>query len=150
VISEKPGVSRPGASFLIRKLRIEEKLQIKISMQKLKTIILALLAVCITLGILWYGHRPVILKKATHDDVLDEARRGGYRLISTEKLWTLFSRDADKLLMVDTRQEWEFRTGHIKEAVNFPMEPTWWDIWRKKWAMQKLLGTDMDRHVIFY
>jgi hypothetical protein len=102
-------------------------------MQKGKTTILALLAVCITLSILWYGHRPVILKKATHDDVLAEARRG-----------------ADKLLMVDTRREWEFRTGHIKRAVNFSMEPTWWDRWRKKGAMQKLLGTDMDRHVIFY
>jgi hypothetical protein len=131
-------------------------------MQKGKTTILALLAVCITLSILWYGHRPVILKKATHDDVLAEARRGthddvlaearrgGYRLISTEKLWTLFNRNADKLLMVDTRREWEFRTGHIKRAVNFSMEPTWWDRWRKKGAMQKLLGTDMDRHVIFY
>jgi len=119
-------------------------------MQKGKTIILALLAVCITLGALWYGHRPVILKKATHDDVLAEAERGGYRLISTEKLWTLFSRNAEKLLMVDTRQEWEFRTGHIKGAVNFPMEPTWWGRWRKKGGIQKLLGTDMNRNVIFY
>ena len=119
-------------------------------MQKVKTIILALLAVCFTLGILWYGHRPVNLKKATHDDVLTEARRGGYRLISTEKLWALFSRNADKLLMVDTRQAWEFRTGHIKGAVNFPMEPTWWNRWRKKGTMKKILGADIDRHVIFY
>jgi len=131
-------------------LKREKNSKEKISMQKGKTIILALLAVCITLGILWFGHRPVNLKKATHDDVLAEAKRGDYHLISTEKLWTLFNRNAGKLLMVDTRQEWEFRTGHIKGAVSFPMEPTWWDRWRKKGAMQKLLGIDMDRHVIFY
>ena len=119
-------------------------------MQKVKTMILALLAVCITLGILWYSHRPVILKKATHDDVLAEAKHGGYRLISTEKLWEFFSRNTAKLIIVDTRQEWEFRTGHIKGAVNFPMEPTWWGRWRKKGAMGKFLGTDKDRHIIFY
>jgi predicted sulfurtransferase len=119
-------------------------------MRKVKTIILALLAVCITLGILWYGHRPVILKKATHVDVLAEAQRGGYRLVSTEKLWELFSRDADKLLIVDTRQEWEFRTGHIKGALNFPMEPTWWARWRKASYLKAFLGADKDRTIVFY
>jgi len=104
----------------------------------------------LTLGILWFGHRPVTPKKATHDDVLAEARRGGYRLISTEKLWDLFSRDATKLLIVDTRQDWEYRTGHIKRAINFPMEPTWWARWQKRRAMEKFLGTDKNQHIIFY
>lgn len=63
-----------------------------------------------------------------------------YRLISTEKLWEFFSRNTAKLIIVDTRQEWEFRTGHIKGAVNFPMEPTWWGRWLKKGATR--LATD--------
>jgi len=119
-------------------------------MKIIKTLIPAVLAVGITIGVFWYGHRPITLKKATHEDVLAEAERGGYRLISTEKLWELFNRNADKLLMVDTRQEWEFRTGHIKGAVNFPMEPTWWARWREKGAMRKFLGKDKNRHLIFY
>ncbi len=119
-------------------------------MQKGKTIILAVLAVCITFGGLWFGHRTVIPKKATHDDVQAEAKQGGYRLISTEKLWKLFSRNATELLMVDTRQEWEFRTGHIKGAVNFPMEPTWWSRWRKKTTLAKFLGSNKERIIVFY
>ncbi len=35
-----------------------------------------------------------------------------------------YQKDAKSLLLVDTRQEWEYRTGHLKGAVNFPMEPT--------------------------
>jgi len=51
---------------------------------------------------------------------------------------------------VDTRQEWEYRTGHIRGAVNFPMEPTWLSRWRKKNALAQLLGADKNRTIVFY
>ena len=53
-------------------------------------------------------------RKATWDDVLAEAKSGGYRIITTEELGAKYSKNPDELLLVDTRQEWEYRTGHIK------------------------------------
>ena len=84
------------------------------------------------------------------DDVVAEAEIGGYRLISTEDLWKRYRENRDSLLLVDTRQGWEYRTGHIKGAVNFPMEPTWLSRWRKKGDLGRLLGEDKDRTLVFY
>jgi rhodanese-related sulfurtransferase len=52
--------------------------------------------------------------------------------------------------LVDTRQEWEYRTGHIKGALNFPMEPTWWARWRKAGDLRALLGPEKERGIVFY
>jgi rhodanese-related sulfurtransferase len=51
---------------------------------------------------------------------------------------------------VDTRQEWEYRTGHIDGAVNFPMEPTGWARWRNRGPMETFLGPDKERGIVFY
>ena len=40
-------------------------------------------------------------------------------------------------MLIDTRQDWEYRTGHIQGAINFPMEPTWWSRWRKADASER-------------
>ncbi|RPJ10359.1 MAG: rhodanese-like domain-containing protein, partial [Deltaproteobacteria bacterium] len=61
-----------------------------------------------------------------------------------------YTKNHNKILLVDTRQEWEYRTGHIEGAVNFPMEPTGWSRWRKADALKELLGPDQDRKVVFY
>ncbi len=112
--------------------------------------ILALLAVAATVGALWLTNGAVTPKEATWDDVLAEAKKGGYRLLSTEELRKRFSENRDSLLLVDSRQEWEYRTGHIQGAVNFPMEPTWLAQWRKKGDLGRLLGADKDRTIVFY
>lgn len=79
-----------------------------------------------------------------------EAKAGGYRIITTEELAEKFRQDPSGLLMVDSRQEWEYRTGHIQGARNFPMEPTWWARWRKAGALKQFLGSDKERAVVFY
>jgi 3-mercaptopyruvate sulfurtransferase SseA len=112
--------------------------------------LLALLAIAITVGILWYESRPVVPKKATWEDVVAEAKRGGYQLIKTEELWERYRKDSGSLLLVDTRQEWEYRTGHIKGALNFPIEPTWLSRWRKKGELNTFLGSDKNRFIVFY
>lgn len=112
--------------------------------------ILALMAVFLTIGYLWYGHRPATPPEATMDDVRAEAARGGYRLIDTDQLWQLYQSKPEGLLMVDTRQEWEYRSGHIQGAINFPMEPTWLSRWRKKGNLEAVLGPDRDRLIVFY
>jgi 3-mercaptopyruvate sulfurtransferase SseA len=119
-------------------------------MQRRGTAILALVAAALTLGGLWYAHRPVIPTEATWEDVQTEARIGCYRLINTAALAERYRQDDHKLLLVDTRQEWEYRTGHIRGAVNFPMEPTAWSRWRSQGPLSRFLGPDKDRPIVFY
>jgi 3-mercaptopyruvate sulfurtransferase SseA len=119
-------------------------------MKDIKKALFALLAVVITIGYLWQTNRVVTPKEATWNDVLIEARQGGYQIISTDELWERYEEGPDKLLLVDTRQEWEYRTGHIKGALNFPMEPTWISRWRNKGVLEKFLGPDKERLLVFY
>ena len=119
-------------------------------MQRKGTTLLALAAAVLTLGVLWHLQRPTVAKEATWEDVKAEAQNGGYRLITTQELAERYRQDAGNLLLVDTRQDWEYRTGHIKGAVNFPIEPTAWSRWRSQGALAKFLGPDLDRPIVFY
>jgi 3-mercaptopyruvate sulfurtransferase SseA len=113
--------------------------------------LLALAAVSLTIGLSWYAHRPSPpAKEATWAEVQAQANRGGYQLITTQELAHLYQRGADQLIIVDTRQDWEYRTGHIKGSVNVPLEPTRWGEWRSQGVLAKLLGPDKDRTIIFY
>ncbi len=114
------------------------------------TTLLVLAAVVLTLAALWYVHRSVIVKEATMVDVQAEAARGGYRLIDTEGLAKLCQQPPAGFLLVDTRQAWEYQSGYIEGAVNFPMEPTWWCRWRSQAPLAKLLGPDKARLIVFY
>jgi len=119
-------------------------------MNNLRKTILALTAVSLTFGYIWYDNRSVISKKAHWDDVRAEAAKGDYRLITTDELWQQYNSQRESLLVVDTRQEWEYRSGHIQGAVNFPMEPTWLSRWRKKGALETVLGPAKNRLAVFY
>lgn len=119
-------------------------------MHNKKTTIIAFVAVLLTVTALWFSNRAVTPKQATWDGVLAEAKAGGYQIITTDELSQRYLKDAKSLLLVDTRQEWEYRTGHIQGAANFSMEPTWWSRWRKAAALESFLGPDKDRPVIFY
>jgi hypothetical protein len=119
-------------------------------MENRRTTFLALAAVILTLGALWYVNRPVILQEATMAEVRAEAARGGYRLINTEELGKIYQQPLANSLLVDTRQDWEYRSGHIKDAINFPIEPTWWSRWRSQGRLAALLGPDKGRLVVFY
>lgn len=119
-------------------------------MQNKKTALIALVAVLLTVGTLWFTSRTPPPKQATWDDVLAEAKAGRYKIITTDELSERYRKDANSLLLVDTRQEWEYRTGHLKGAVNFPIEPTAWSRWRKASALEAFLGPDKNRVVVFY
>jgi hypothetical protein len=119
-------------------------------MRHVKKVLLGVLAIVITVGVVWYDNRTVAPRDATWEDVVAESKRGGYQLISTDELWKRYNRGHERLLLVDTRQEWEYRTGHIKDAVLFTMEPTWLSRWRKKGELAAFLGPDKDRFIVFY
>lgn len=119
-------------------------------MHNKKTTFIAVFAVLLTVGALWLTNRAVTPRQATWDDVLAEGKAGGYRIITTDELSERYKKDPKALFLVDTRQEWEYRTGHLNGAVNFPIEPTSWSRWRKASALESFLGPDKDRNIIFY
>jgi len=119
-------------------------------MQNKKTTFAALVAVLVTVGALWLTNRAVTPKLATWEDVLIEGKNGGYQIITTDDLANRYTKDPGSLCLIDTRQEWEYRTGHLQGAVNFPMEPTAWARWRKASDLEKFLGPDKNRALVFY
>jgi hypothetical protein len=86
----------------------------------------------------------------TMDDVRAEATRGGYRLIDLQVLQDLLDREPGRVLLVDTRQDWEYRTGHIPGSVNYSFEPTRWSRLKNRFTMGKTLGADKSRPLVFY
>jgi len=116
----------------------------------IKTTLLAGIAVILTVLAVGFGGREGISKQPTWEDILAEAKNGGYRIITTEELAARYREAPTSLLLVDTRQEWEYRTGHIDGAISFPTEPTWWARWRKAGKLEKVLGPDRKRLIVFY
>jgi len=86
----------------------------------------------------------------TMEDVRAEAARGGYRLIDFAELRGRLEREPGRLLLVDTRQDWEHRTGSIPDSINFSFEPTRWSRLKNRWALKKALGADTTRPLVFY
>jgi 3-mercaptopyruvate sulfurtransferase SseA len=119
-------------------------------LKKNTSIFIALAAVLITVAFVWYKERPAATKNTGWEDVLAEAKAGGYRIVTTEELADRYRQDPAAITLIDTRQEWEYRSGHLEGAVNFPMEPTAWARWRKAGELAKFLGTNKDRHLVFY
>ena len=119
-------------------------------MQGKKAIFLAIMTVILTSGAVWFQHRNIIPKEVTWEDVIAEASRGTYQIITTDELWEHHQRRSETLLLVDTRQEWEYQTGHIKGALNFPVEPTWWSTLLKRGQLKAFLGSDKNRLIVFY
>ena len=110
----------------------------------------AVVFVLLTLGTLWVTNRPVAVLKSDWQDVVREAQVGHYQIIKLEALWKRYQQSPTDLLLVDTRQSWEHRSGFIKGSVNFPMEPTWWSRWRNKEALGEFLGPDKSKLIVFY
>lgn len=112
---------------------------------------LALISIGMALGYLIFTRPNMNPKETTWEEVLIDGQKGGYQIITTEQLQQLYlNNQLQKVLLVDTRQDWEYRAGHIKGAINFPIEPTWWERWRKAGALKTLLGPDKDRPIVFY
>ena len=86
----------------------------------------------------------------TIEDVRAEAVRGGYRLIDFGELRDRLEREPGRILFVDTRQDWEHRTGHIPDSINFSFEPTLWSRMKNRRALKAALGADTSRPLVFY
>ncbi len=82
--------------------------------------------------------------------VQQEAKSGKYLLIDTDALWELYQDTSRNILLIDTRQEWEYLTGHITDAIHFSMEPTWFSRLIQRHTLAQELGPDKDRILVFY
>jgi hypothetical protein len=119
------------------------------SMRKTSITLVTAVAIVLVVAVLWLTNRAVTPVESTWDDVATEAVAGGYKLITTKELAELYGQDPT-LLLVDTRQDWEYRAGHIEGALLFPMEPTAWARWTKKDDLAAFLGPDKRRTIVFY
>jgi hypothetical protein len=84
--------------------------------------------------------------------IVDEAKRGGYQLISPEELKEEYLKDAAAFFLVDVRQEWSYQMQHIKGSLHIDFAPTWWNQYSPMMRsdMKKLLGPDKDKKFVFY
>ena len=119
-------------------------------MKSIRFLLMPTFAVAITVLVLWYSNMPVPIVTSNMAQVELEAENGGYRLIDIETLSKLYQSNRKKILLIDTRQEWEHRSGHIAGSVNFPMEPTWWARWQSKGELKTFLGPDKEKSIVFY
>jgi 3-mercaptopyruvate sulfurtransferase SseA len=86
------------------------------------------------------------------DNVVAEAKKGGYQLISPEELKKEYLKDSTAFSLVDVRQEWSYQMQHIQGALHIDFAPTWWNQYSPMMRsdMKKLLGPDKDKKIVFY
>ncbi len=84
--------------------------------------------------------------------IVAEAGKGGYQLITPEELKKEYLKDSSAFLLVDTRQEWSYQMQHITGASHIDFSPTWWNQYSPmtRSEMKKLLGPDKNKKIIFY
>ena len=117
-----------------------------------RIIFLTALSLFISGAALWATHAQFEFEEATWEEVLQEAEKGGYEILTTEELWEMHQADPD-LLIVDTRQEWEYRLGYVKGAESFFMQPWFWDRWMKRGDLNDFLQErtrDKEHPIVFY
>lgn len=120
-------------------------------MHIIKRSILVIASIGVALGYLSFTRPNGNPKETTWEQVVIDAQKGRYEVITTEQLEKLYQeKNSETLLLIDTRQEWEYLTGHIKGALNFPIEPAWYSMWLKRGKLKAFLGPDKNRSIVFY
>jgi hypothetical protein len=84
--------------------------------------------------------------------IVNEARKGGYQLITPEEVKKEYLTDPAEFFLVDTRQEWSYQMQHIKGSLHIDFAPIWWNQYSPmmRSEMKKLLGPDKDKKIVFY
>jgi hypothetical protein len=86
------------------------------------------------------------------DNVVAEAKKGGYQLISPEELKKEYLKDSTAILLIDVRQEWSYQMQHINGSLHIDFAPTWWNQYSPmmRSEMRKTLGPYKDKKLVFY
>lgn len=116
-----------------------------------RTIFFSLLVTCVLVYVLpCYSAQPLSPDPSAVETVQLEAEKGGYRLITIDELWALYQKNSDDLLLIDTRQEWEYASGYIEGALHFSMEPTWLARLTRRGPLEQFLGSEKTKTLVFY
>jgi hypothetical protein len=120
-------------------------------MRIIRSFLLPLVAIAATALLLWVDQKPSDPVPASGmAEVVKGAKSGGYRLVDIDTLWDWYQNRPETTLLVDTRQEWEYRAGTIEGSLHFSMEPTRWAQWTRKGDLAELLGEDKSQTIVFY
>ena len=86
------------------------------------------------------------------DNVVAEAKKGGYQLITPEELKNEYLKDLAAFLLVDVRQEWSYQMQHIKGSLHIDFAPTWWNQYSPmmRSEIKKILGPEKNKTIVFY
>jgi len=86
------------------------------------------------------------------DNVVAEAKKGGYQLITPEDLKNKYLKDSTAFLLVDVRQEWSYQMQHIKGSLHIDFAPTWWNQYSPmmRSEIKKILGPEKNKTIVFY
>ena len=115
-----------------------------------KLVRISAIIIILAVGV-FFSHQSIAQPQvASNAAVQAEAQRGGYQLINMDELWQLYQQVDNNLLLVDTRQEWEYYAGYIKGAAFFSMEPTWLARMTQRGALEQFLGPDKTKTLVFY
>ncbi len=106
----------------------------------------------IALILVFVGSASYARSTQTPANILAEAEKGGYRLISTDELQREYRENSDGSTFVDTRQDWAFKMQHIKGTAYLPVTPTWWYQFSPfaRAEMRNVLGPDLNKKFVFY
>jgi predicted sulfurtransferase len=118
----------------------------------MKKIIAILLLFLLLTGCTVYDYYKSRFGTRTQETVTNEAKKGGYNLITPEEIKREYLNNPEALFLVDTRQEWEYKSQHIQGAVNLPVNPYWWYPYypKNRKDLRNTLGPDKNRQVFFY
>ncbi len=115
-----------------------------------KLLVLTLLVALCAIGAFWLTDSAVTPQEATWDQAVRDAKQGKYQLLHTDEIRQLIEEAPHKMLLVDTRDEEDFRAGHIPGAINHPIAQTSWSRWGEQRRLGTVLGQDKSRFVAFY
>jgi hypothetical protein len=86
------------------------------------------------------------------NQIINEARKGGYQLITPEELKNEYLKDPASFSLVDVRQEWSYQMQHIKGSLHIDFAPIWWNQYSPMMRsdIKKLLGSEKNKKIVFY
>ena len=114
-------------------------------MQGKKSILLAAVAVLLTAVAVWFAQRPVTPKQATWDDVLAEAKAGGYRIITTEELADRYRKDPETFFWWTPARNGSTAPGTSRARSIFPWNRPGGRAGARRVHLKALLGPDKER-----
>jgi phage shock protein E len=135
----------------MRLKKVKDTSEMPCTEQKIRRLLIYLMALILVTGILTNAAAGSREEPSWLEQVRDEAKQDGYKLISAPELKALYDTGKD-LAIIDVRPGYEYRDGHLPHAKSLEfdlgdkleLKP------EKQAALIELIGPDKQRMVVFY